>query len=339
MIDPAEAVAGQFALLSMSSSALTLPIELYRQIVLDPVLNLQDLFSLSLTTHALSCEAYLALYSRIELCTLNKTKLALRTFIESDRVVEIVRELLLQPDETFRVDFGKETPSMIRAIHRMSNLKALTLGYLWTADPFGEAHNMWDAAAGPQSQLGPPGPGRTAWTRRLRIPFPERLTINANTYRPIRDLFGELPNPLPHLVCIRPLNIRDIRGIRRVTCERLYGQIPVDEREDASLEALECLEIANLDSYPTQNNWAPHLKTVSMIVDGGRGEYFITSRSFEYMKSVKQIGPVVCWQVSEVRQSWPLTYGLLARNNVCVIGLLGRDVETISIGRSCSRFA
>jgi hypothetical protein len=293
----------------MSFSAPTLPIELYRQIVFDPVINLQDLLSLSLTTRSLSCEAYLALYSRVELRTSHRTKLALRTFIESDRVVEMVRELLLQPDETFRVDFGKETPLMIRAIHRMSNLKALTLGYLWTADPFGEAHNMSDAAAGPQSHLGPPGPGRTAWTRRLQIPYVERLTINANTYRPIRDLFGELPNPLPHLVCIRPLNIRDIKGIRRVTCERLYGQTPVGEKEgseEALLDALESLEIANLDSYPTQDNWAPRLKTVSMIVDGGREEYFITARSFEYMKSVKQIGPVVYRQVSEVGHSWPL---------------------------------
>jgi hypothetical protein len=332
----------------MSSSAPTLPIELYRQIVLDPVLNLQDLFSLSLTTHALSSEAYSALYRRVELRTSHRTKLALRTFIESDRVVDMVRELSLRPDQTFRVEFGKETPSMIRAIHRMSSLKELTLGYLWTADPFGEERNISDATAGPntphgempQPQLGPPGPGRTAWTRGLQIPFIEKLTIEANTYRPIRDLFGTLPNPLPHLVCIRPLHIRDIKGIRRVSCERLYGKI--DERTDSEeglLSALECLEIANLDSYPTQNNWAPRLKTVSMIVDGGRGEYFITSRSFEYMKTVKQIGPVVCWQVSEVRQSWLSTYGLLTKNNVRMTGLPGRDVETIPVGRSCAHFA
>jgi hypothetical protein len=213
----------------------------------------------------------------------------------------MVRELLLRPDETFRVEFGKETPSMIRAIHRMSNLKALTLGYLWTADPFGESCNTTNATAGSnthfgdvlQPQSGPPGLGRTAWTRSLQVPHIDRLTIEANTYRPIRDLFGALPNPLPHLVCVRPLHIRDIKGIRKVTCERLFGQI---SGEEGTLSALEWLEVANFDSYPTQNNWAPCLTTVSMIVGGGRGRSFIPMESFKRMENIKKIGPVDCQQ-------------------------------------------
>ena len=286
----------------MSSSTPQLPIELYRPIVLDQALSLSDLYSLSLTTRSLSSEAYAALYTRIELCTSQTTHLALRTLLESDRVAQIVKELILQPVPEFRIDFGKATPLMIDAIHRMENLKKLTIGYAWTSDPFGESRAV-DASVINQQQSGPRGPGRTAWTRGLKIPNIERLTVQATTYRPIRDLFGTLPYPLQHFVSIRPIHVRDLVGIRRVTCERVYGGfVPSPDAENETLNELESLEVMDLDSYPTQDDWAPNLKTVMMNTGGGRGEYYIDSRLFQYMKSVKKLGPTACDEVSEVRR-------------------------------------
>ena len=57
----------------MLSSPPLLPIELYRQIVLEPALNLRDLYALCLTTRALSSEAYSVLYNRVELRTSHET--------------------------------------------------------------------------------------------------------------------------------------------------------------------------------------------------------------------------------------------------------------------------
>ncbi|KIM22979.1 hypothetical protein M408DRAFT_28321 [Serendipita vermifera MAFF 305830] len=296
----------------MSTSAPQLPIELYRQIVLDPELTLHDLYSLSLTTHDLSSEAYSALYTRVELRTIHETELALRTFLESDRIVKMVRILSLRPLSQYRIDFGRATPVMTRAIHRMENLRELTLGYLWTSDPFGEnsgaggqemiagGNQSADGGGIAQQQVGPRGPGRTAWTRALKIPNIEKLTLDSTTYRPVRDLFGALPNPLPHLVAIRPMHVRDLVGIRRVSCERVYGRTGEGhDADDGTLKDLEVLEVMNFDSYSTQGDWAPNLKTVAMIAGEGRGEYFITSRSFEYMKTVRFIGPVVCYEASK----------------------------------------
>ena len=328
----------------MLSSLPILPIELYRQIAFDPALSLRDLYALSLTTHALSSEAYSALYNRVELRASHETKLALRTFVESDRVAQMVRELLLRPDEAFRVVFGLATPLMIHAIHRMNNLKALTLGYLWTSNPFGEGPRTSNSVGtstdvipgahdGMHPPSGPSGPRSTAWTRGLHIPFIDTLTIEAPTYRPIRDLFGELPYPLPHLISIRPMHICYIGGIRRVSCERVYGTIPVDvgqDQEESLLSALERLEIADLDSYPTQNNWAPHLTTVSMIVSGGREGYYIPSRTFEYMKGVKKVGPVFCQKLSAVRRLNVQINTLLTRSDTT--GFFGRNVGIRSAG-------
>ena len=229
----------------------------------------------------------------------------------------VVRELLLRPDLSFLEEFGQATPPIIRATHRMSNLKALTLGHLWTSNPFGEglrtSNSFGTSTAviqgtlhdGMQPQSGPPGLQHAAWTIGLHIPFIDTLTIETLTYCPIRDLFGELPYSLQHLISVRAMHIRDIGGIRRISCERVYDPIPIHGRQGLEMRwpsALEHLEMASLATYPTQDNWAPHLTTISRIVTHGRGQYFIPSRIFQHMKGIKKIGPVACSRFSAVRR-------------------------------------
>lgn len=259
-----------------------LPVELYRPIVRDLILDKQDLSNLALTSRALSSEAYPALYDTITLKDARVTLLVLRTLNDSATLAKLVHTLILRLGmhefEDLWFDFSGK---LVGAIHKSTNLKTLCLNYLWATD-----HRA-------------PTPGkRAAWTRDLNIPHIRTLRIETSTYRPFQDIFGCLPRPLPILQTLRPLHLDWLDGITHVSCERIYGH-----REE-QLRDLRVLEVRNLESFALgDTDWAPNLETFG-IVSGYVGSLSVGweswSRPFPYLKHVKAIGPIIFWDVDRV---------------------------------------
>lgn len=158
----------------------------------------------------------------------------------------------------------------------------MDLNYLWASNPH---------APSLKSR------GGQAWTRTLKIPQVKTLCINTSTYRPFREIFGELAYPLPRLETIRPVHVSWIDGIAQLTCERIYGQT------DIELNSLKVLEVYNLESFSLGRLMAPNLETVA-LVSGYLSPMSIGWESWttavNCVKNVKKIGPIFFSDTKEV---------------------------------------
>jgi hypothetical protein len=269
-----------------------LPPELLRQIIRDPDLERRDLWSLSVSSRILSAEAYLALYENVHLKEPRVIICALDTFSAFSQVAELVHSLVLEVKPAY---FGESwfnlSDKAVDAIHNMKNLRELGINYLWASNPQGPSLKTKEGVA---------------WTRKLYIPQVETLAIDTSTYRPLREIFGELRAPLPKLRTIRPVHVDHIDGITQVACERIYG------KRSTPLNDLKILEVFNLESFTLENlDWAPHLDTVALVspyISTGNLGWGSWCIPFEYIKHVKKIGPIFFWDLAEVSMRLDLLY-------------------------------
>lgn len=269
--------------MSMSTSMPTLPVELLKQIVQDSTLDRSDLYNLCLASRLLFYEASPVLYHTVTLQGARSTKLAVQTFISSPRVAQLVQVLATRSDPDF-FDFGEVTSQLNDAISNMANLKELRLFYLWTASPFHE------------SNQGPAGHG---WTRSLNLSPIQTLGLSTSLTRPLSDLFGVLPVPLPRLDINRPVQVRWVQGVRHLRCERIYGN-PISPLLD-----LNHLEVANIESFPVDNpDWAPNLESMAITA---HPDYVQTchwmrwARLSPMLKTLRKIGPVGCTDANDFK--------------------------------------
>lgn len=258
-----------------------LPLDLYRQIV-EEIREKADLLSLCLTSRALYLEASRALYAKIDLEGHAQISAALQTFNSTSRVVELVNELILRVGRD-SIEFPLLTLQIVNAINRMCNLTRLELPYLWTSDPFETSATSAPWAPREERQ-------RSAWTRNLKLPNINCLSLQTTIHRPVRELFAELPYPLPRLETNRPLSIAHIDGIERVRCERLYGS------RAEPLMLLKALEVLTLDTY-VANTITPNLDTLVYLYRGFSDHKLVSEPIFWHLESgnlnqLQRLGPV-----------------------------------------------
>jgi hypothetical protein len=309
----------------MSATGPILPIELFKQIIEDPDLDTFDLYNLCLVSRALLYETSPVLYHTIVLRGARRTKLAIETFISCPRVAKLVQVLITRKDPDF-FDFGEVTSELSVAISKLVNLKELRLFYLWTASPYHEASQ---------------GAARSGWTRSLNLSHIQKLELATSLTRPLSELFGTLPAPLPSLDINRPVQVAFVQGVRHLRCERLYGN-PRDPLVD-----LKHLVVANIDSFPIGNEeWAPNFDSMAIT---GHPTYVQSchwsrwDRLAPMIKTVKKVGPIACKDAEDlnvisfsfnITQSadksfshfW-LPYRALKAWNLCCFYFLRRRIE------------
>lgn len=257
-----------------------LPVELYRDIVNNSVLEFRDYFNLCFASRALSAEATPLLFKNVEIKTYHSFTTGVRTFTESPRLALFVRSLKLQISRRF---VQNHPPSawwptysklLVNSINNMENLRGLSTNCLWELDtPKQHSHR--------------------AWTSQLDLPLLESLHISATLHSPVHQYFKRLPTPLPYFEALGlgAIDIRNLDGITSIRCHQLT--FPVNH---FILPSLKTLEVQSFYRYPNWN-FAPNLETLITTKSSEVPEDLV---AWQFTKQLKQVGLVYMATDSQV---------------------------------------
>lgn len=157
-----------------------LPAEIYGQIIEDCSLEKKDLLNLCLVAKVLSKEAYRVLYRCVIIKRISRLRRILYTLRSSPDLCTYLYTLII--DLPYNKHWDINYRPIVHAVDEMINLKRLHI-------------SMVTKIKGADGN-----PGYFTWTRELKLPQLESLSLRWNHIGSVKHIFAEITCPLPHLI-------------------------------------------------------------------------------------------------------------------------------------------